>query len=112
MGDLWFDGLTQQQAVDAVRKSWADGQGGSIIPVNVDVAFAASRDAALADLIDRGSLVVADGMPLVWAARLRGEPLPERVAGSSLIRPLSAAASLSRLEQQRQDLLAAVEHQG
>jgi N-acetylglucosaminyldiphosphoundecaprenol N-acetyl-beta-D-mannosaminyltransferase len=93
VGDLWFDGLTQQQAVDAVRKSWADGQGGSIIPVNVDVAFAASRDAALADLIDRGSLVVADGMPLVWAARLRGEPLPERVAGSSLIRPLSAAAA-------------------
>ncbi|MEE6137233.1 WecB/TagA/CpsF family glycosyltransferase [Mycobacterium sp. 050128] len=93
VGDLWFDSLTLRDAVDVVRKAWADGRGGSIIPVNVDVAVAASRDGALAELIARGSLVVADGMPLVWAARLRGEPLPERVAGSSLIHPLSAAAA-------------------
>jgi N-acetylglucosaminyldiphosphoundecaprenol N-acetyl-beta-D-mannosaminyltransferase len=93
VGDLWFDPLTQHQAVEIVRKSWADGEGGSIIPVNIDVARAASRDVALTELIARGSLVVADGMPLVWAARLQGDELPERVAGSSLIRPLSAAAA-------------------
>ncbi|GKU55572.1 WecB/TagA/CpsF family glycosyltransferase [Mycobacterium montefiorense] len=93
VGDLWFDALTQHEVVEVVRKAWADGRGGSIIPVNIDVARAASRDAVLAELIARGSLVVADGMPLVWAARLRGETLPERVAGSSLIQPLSAAAA-------------------
>ncbi|MCV7242932.1 WecB/TagA/CpsF family glycosyltransferase [Mycobacterium mantenii] len=93
VGDLWFDALTQQDVVDSARAAWATGQGGSIIPVNIDVAVAASRDAALAELIARGSLVVADGMPLVWAARARGERLPERVAGSSLILPLSAAAA-------------------
>ena len=32
-------------------------------------------------------------MPVVRAARLRGEPLPERVTGSSLIISLSAAAA-------------------
>jgi N-acetylglucosaminyldiphosphoundecaprenol N-acetyl-beta-D-mannosaminyltransferase len=32
-------------------------------------------------------------MPLVWAARLKGTPLPERVAGSSLIEPLAARAA-------------------
>jgi N-acetylglucosaminyldiphosphoundecaprenol N-acetyl-beta-D-mannosaminyltransferase len=32
-------------------------------------------------------------MPLVWAARAKGIKLPERVAGSSLIFPLSAAAA-------------------
>jgi N-acetylglucosaminyldiphosphoundecaprenol N-acetyl-beta-D-mannosaminyltransferase len=36
-------------------------------------------------------LVVADGMPLVWASRLAGTPLPERVTGSGLIWTLSAA---------------------
>ena len=39
------------------------------------------------------SLIVPDGMPLVWAARLRGHPLPERVAGGSLIFSLSEAAA-------------------
>ena len=29
-------------------------------------------------LIDEADLVVADGMPLIWASRLAGEPLPER----------------------------------
>jgi N-acetylglucosaminyldiphosphoundecaprenol N-acetyl-beta-D-mannosaminyltransferase len=93
VGDLWFDALTQDEVVDTVRADWATGRGGSIIPVNVDVALAATRDRGLAELIARGSLVVADGMPLVWAARAQGDMLPERVAGSSLIAPLCAAAA-------------------
>lgn len=93
VGDIRLDALTQGQVVDAVRKAWATGDGGSIIPVNVDVARAATRDAALAQLIARGSLVIADGMPLVWAARIQGDALPERIAGASLIFPLTAAAA-------------------
>jgi N-acetylglucosaminyldiphosphoundecaprenol N-acetyl-beta-D-mannosaminyltransferase len=93
VGDLWFDALTESQVIGVVRAAWAAGQGGSIIPVNIDVARAASREASLAELVARGSLVVADGMPLVWAAHAKGEILPERVAGSSLIFSLSAAAA-------------------
>jgi N-acetylglucosaminyldiphosphoundecaprenol N-acetyl-beta-D-mannosaminyltransferase len=37
-------------------------------------------------------LSVADGMPLIWASRMQGTPLPERVAGSSLISTLTEAA--------------------
>jgi N-acetylglucosaminyldiphosphoundecaprenol N-acetyl-beta-D-mannosaminyltransferase len=91
--DLWFDALREDGVVEVVRKAWAAGQGGSIIPVNVDVARAATRSTELAELIAKASLVVADGMPLVWAARLQGDMLPERVAGSSLIFSLSAAAA-------------------
>ena len=38
-------------------------------------------------------LVLADGMPLVWASRLQATPLPERVAGSDLIWSLSRRAA-------------------
>ena len=34
---------------------------------------------------DRAAFIVADGKPLVWASRMLGTPLPERVAGSDLI---------------------------
>src|SRR4029453_11632952 len=44
-------------------------------------------------LYQGASLVVADGMPLIWASRLQRTPLPERVAGSSLISTLSAGAA-------------------
>ena len=42
-------------------------------------------------------LVLADGMPLVWASRIQGTPLPERVAGSDLIWSVARrAAELDR----------------
>ncbi len=34
---------------------------------------------------EQAAFIVADGTPLVWASRLQGQPLPERVAGSDLI---------------------------
>lgn len=39
------------------------------------------------------TIITADGMPLIWASRLRGTPLPERVTGSNLIWSLSEAAA-------------------
>jgi N-acetylglucosaminyldiphosphoundecaprenol N-acetyl-beta-D-mannosaminyltransferase len=44
-------------------------------------------------LIDDADLVVADGMPLIWASRLAGEPLPGRVSGSSMVWSICEAAS-------------------
>jgi N-acetylglucosaminyldiphosphoundecaprenol N-acetyl-beta-D-mannosaminyltransferase len=44
-------------------------------------------------LIDDADLVVADGMPLIWASRLAGESLPERVSGSSMVWTVCEAAS-------------------
>ncbi len=73
-----------------------DGGGGWISTLNVDIWRAASRDPALQRLISGASLVVPDGMPVVWAARLHRTPLPERVAGSSLILTLSEAAARER----------------
>lgn len=93
VGNLYIDALTESEVIEVVRKAWAAGLGGSIIPVNIDVARAAARQPALGQLIAAGSLVVADGMPLVWAARVRGDRLPERVAGSSLLFSLSEAAA-------------------
>ena len=91
--NFWLDALTEREVVDTVRESWAAGQGGSVIPVNVDVARAVKRQPDLAELLTAGSIVVADGMPLLWATRAAGQVLPERVAGSALLFSLSAAAA-------------------
>jgi len=79
--------------IGAVREAWAAGQGGSIFPVNVDVLRMVDRQPGLAELLAAGSLVVADGMPLLWAARAGGQGLPERVTGASLMFSLSEAAA-------------------
>lgn len=93
VGGIWLDALTEREVISVVREGWAAGRGGAIFTVNTDIARAVARDPALADLVATGSLVLADGMPLVWAARLAGDVLPERVTGCSLVFSLSQAAA-------------------
>ena len=93
VGGLWFDALTEADVMEVVGRAWVAGHGGSIIPVNIDVARAVAREASLAELVATGSLVVADGMPLIWAAKAKGKKLPERITGSSLVFSLSAMAA-------------------
>ena len=93
MGNFGLDALSESEVIDRVRQAWATGQGGSIIPVNVDVVRTVHRRPDLAELLNAGSLVVADGMPLLWVAWASGQALPERVTGSTLMFSLSEAAA-------------------
>jgi N-acetylglucosaminyldiphosphoundecaprenol N-acetyl-beta-D-mannosaminyltransferase len=93
IANIWLDALTEAEVIAMVRASWAEGRGGSITTVNVDVARAVAGDPELADLVEKGTLVVADGMPLIWASRVAGDVLPERVPGSTLVLTLSEAAA-------------------
>lgn len=89
---LGIDAVTEQQVLDRVVADWSAGRGGWVVTPNVDIWLRARRDASCARLIERADLVVADGMPLVWASRLAGDRLPERVTGSGLVERLSEAA--------------------
>jgi N-acetylglucosaminyldiphosphoundecaprenol N-acetyl-beta-D-mannosaminyltransferase len=84
-----IDRITEGEVVAVVREAIASGRGGRIITPNVDILRRAQVDAAARAYLDDADLIVADGMPLVWASKLTGTPLPERVAGSSLIWSLS-----------------------
>ncbi|MFC4065503.1 WecB/TagA/CpsF family glycosyltransferase [Actinoplanes subglobosus] len=84
-----IDRITEDEVVAVVRESLAHGRGGRIITPNVDILRRVSADPGFRRHLDDADLIVADGMPLIWASRLGGVPLPERVAGSSLIWSLS-----------------------
>jgi N-acetylglucosaminyldiphosphoundecaprenol N-acetyl-beta-D-mannosaminyltransferase len=84
-----FAKLTETETGGLVCDALEDGRGGWICPVNLDVLRQVTNSEELNALVSGADLVVADGMPLLWASRLRGTPLPERVAGSSLISTLS-----------------------
>ena len=65
-----------------------------VVTPNLDHLRRCRKDVNFAALVAEADLVVADGMPLVWASRLQRTPLPERVAGSNLISTLSEAAAV------------------
>jgi N-acetylglucosaminyldiphosphoundecaprenol N-acetyl-beta-D-mannosaminyltransferase len=89
LNGMAFDRVTEDDVVSTVRDALNAGCGGRIITPNVDILRQASADGTVRAYVDDADLVVADGMPLVWASRLSGTPLPERVAGSSLIWSIS-----------------------
>ena len=89
VGGSWIDPLTEAEVVVAVCAALDRGEGGRIVTPNVDILRLARTDPAVRRYLADATLLVADGMPLVWASRLAGTPLPERVPGSSLIWSLS-----------------------
>lgn len=84
---------TLEQAAEHVVRSAVIGTGGWVITPNLDILRRTARDPSFRSLYDQSTLRLADGMPLVWASRLRRTPLPERVAGSDLIFRLVAKAA-------------------
>ncbi|MCC6578866.1 MAG: WecB/TagA/CpsF family glycosyltransferase [Phycisphaeraceae bacterium] len=85
--------VTQMQCVAHVMDELDAGRGGWVITPNLDHLRRLVKDEATRKLYRGASLMVADGMPLVWASRLQGTPLPERVAGSDLIWSLPEEAA-------------------
>lgn len=67
------------------------------VTANVDHLVRFARDPSVRDLYTNADLVVADGMPVIWASRFLGRKLPERVAGSDLFPALSARAAAENL---------------
>ncbi len=51
---------------------------------NLNFLIAAQTDIAFRNSVINSDLSIADGMPLIWIARLLGIPIRERVAGSAL----------------------------
>jgi N-acetylglucosaminyldiphosphoundecaprenol N-acetyl-beta-D-mannosaminyltransferase len=90
---LDFDALTEQQAVDEILEAVAAGRGGWVVTPNLNYLRAYQRADDVQREFDRADLVVPDGTPLLWASRLKREPLPGRVAGSDLIWSLSSEAA-------------------
>jgi N-acetylglucosaminyldiphosphoundecaprenol N-acetyl-beta-D-mannosaminyltransferase len=61
------------------------GAGGIVVTPNVDHVVKLRDSRHFRDAYDAAVLRYADGMPLVWLARLLGRPLPARVAGADLV---------------------------
>lgn len=81
------------QCLEHLFESLDAGRGGWVVTPNLDHLRRLVRDRSYAALCRGASLVVPDGMPLIWASRLQGTELPARVAGSDLIRQVSSAAA-------------------
>lgn len=83
-----IDNLSMEETLARIGEFIRSGQPHQHVVVNVDKLVKASRDAELRRIINECALVNVDGMLVVWASRLLGKPLKERVAGGDLFEAL------------------------
>jgi N-acetylglucosaminyldiphosphoundecaprenol N-acetyl-beta-D-mannosaminyltransferase len=88
LGGVPFDAVVMAESL-AILKSAARNKTRCFLSTpNLNFLIAARSDAEFRDSVIHSDLVVADGMPLVWIAKLLRIPIRERVAGSSLFEAL------------------------
>jgi N-acetylglucosaminyldiphosphoundecaprenol N-acetyl-beta-D-mannosaminyltransferase len=90
---LPLDAIDTGTLLDRVFAAIADGRGGWVVTPNLAHLERYVRDPDVRHFYEEADFVVADGMPLVWASRVQGTPLPERVPGSGMIFPLCERAA-------------------
>ena len=91
-----IDDVTMSEVCDRVSSLVAVDGAHQIATVNPEFIMAARRDPQFAQVLRETALNVPDGYGVLWAARRRGHPLRERVAGSDLIVRLCAIGSQYR----------------
>ena len=80
-----FDNVTASQAITMIDKMVSLRRPHYLVTANVDFLVQAREDVELRRILFDAHLVLCDGTPLLWASRLLGNPLPERVAGADLV---------------------------
>ncbi|RZA18554.1 MAG: glycosyltransferase [Proteobacteria bacterium] len=85
LGHAKIDKLNRRSAVDAVIAAAESGKPYYVVTPNSDHLVRLESDENLRQIYSQANLVIADGMPLVWASRLLGNPLEERVTGADLM---------------------------
>jgi N-acetylglucosaminyldiphosphoundecaprenol N-acetyl-beta-D-mannosaminyltransferase len=90
---MQIDSLTMPQTIERIQ-SWiaAGGPCRYAVTPNVDHAVMYQHSEPLRKAYADASLVLADGMPVLWASRLLRRPLPQRVPGSDLVPALFQSA--------------------
>ncbi|HEV2472839.1 MAG TPA: WecB/TagA/CpsF family glycosyltransferase [Chthonomonadales bacterium] len=89
------DAVTREQALDAIEQFAAKRRASletgdvlacqQVVTVNTEFVMEAQRNSAFREAINAAALVVADGVGIVWATRLRGTPVPERITGTDTV---------------------------
>ncbi|HEV2209041.1 MAG TPA: WecB/TagA/CpsF family glycosyltransferase [Verrucomicrobiae bacterium] len=88
-----FDNLTMAEALTRIESMIASRRPHYVVTANVDFIVQARTDVELRRIFLEAHLVLCDGTPVLWASRLLGNPLPERVAGADLVPLLIKAAA-------------------
>ena len=76
-----FDDLTREEAAQLGAQLLAEDRFHYVVTPNPEFILAAEKDQAFLDVLNSADLVLADGVGVVYSAKILGKPLKGRVPG-------------------------------
>lgn len=80
-----IDTITMEESVERVAGFIRSGRPHRILTLNPEFLFRAQSEPALMELAVRADLITPDGIGIVWACRMAGYQVSERVTGIDLM---------------------------
>jgi len=95
----WFfgvraDDVTWDEMLAHIEGYIAEGKPHQIVTINPEFVMTARRDPEFRAVINNSALALPDGVGLLWAGRLLGQPLRERVTGSDGVPRIAERAAV------------------
>jgi N-acetylglucosaminyldiphosphoundecaprenol N-acetyl-beta-D-mannosaminyltransferase len=92
-----IDALSLREAVARLQELIAQSRGGLVCTPDTTALWRAQKDPSLRAIYEEADLITPDGTGVVWASRLLGMALPERVSGIDLLERFFAGAHTGRV---------------
>ena len=87
------DRVSMNEALSIIEKYIEKRHPQLIVTANAEMVMSAQRNAVFRDIMNKAGLVLPDGAGVVWASRVYGTPVPERVAGYDTVQKLLALSA-------------------
>ncbi|MDP2913118.1 MAG: WecB/TagA/CpsF family glycosyltransferase [Candidatus Omnitrophota bacterium] len=82
---VMIDNLTREEAVSEIDALIKKNKPSMVCTANANHVRLARADAQFAAIYNEADIVTGDGMPVIWASKLLGRPLRDRVSGIDLV---------------------------
>lgn len=86
--NTYIDALTMEETIEEIEDYIKEKRCVQHVVVNAGKINLIQEDKKLRDIINSCPLINADGQGVVWASKVLGQPLPERVTGIDLFQKL------------------------
>ncbi len=80
--------MTPAQVMDWLDLMVGEGTPRHIVTANAEILYQAHQEPEFSSLLKKADLITADGIGVVWAAKYRRRPVPERVTGIDLVQTI------------------------
>jgi N-acetylglucosaminyldiphosphoundecaprenol N-acetyl-beta-D-mannosaminyltransferase len=93
IANVMINNVSMVEALTIIEDMIENMSAASIVTPNVDHIVKLQKDEEFRSAYHDAALVLADGVPLLWAARFLGTPLKEKISGSDLFPKVCGVAA-------------------